>query len=290
MKGKSNPAIRLVSPWIDRDNGQPTLPDLRTLVPHTMNDRKKLLKWLMVAAKLAVVALLIWAVRAALLKAFEDLRQHSWHVEPQWLVLSGVLYLLGTLPSGLFWHRLLLAADERLALGPALRAYYVSQVGKYVPGKAMVLILRQALIREARVSMTVVTAAVFFETLMNMADGSLMALVILLFQPTWDTTLILAALGMLLVTGLPTVPAIFRFAIKFSGVAKLNPAAFGKLYEIGPRVLAMGWLGMAAGWWVQGVSLWAVLRRWVGSMEVPWKICLFTRPWWRCRWSRVFWH
>ena len=59
-----------------------------------------------------------------------------------WLALSGVLYLLGTLPVGAVFLPTV-GGDAAAGVGceAVLRAYYVSQMGKYVPGKAMVIVL-----------------------------------------------------------------------------------------------------------------------------------------------------
>jgi glycosyltransferase 2 family protein len=226
-----------------------------------MDRRKKIIKWLMLAGKLLVVALLIWTIKGTLAKAYDDLRHHEWQLDPKWLVVSGLFYLLGTIPSALFWHQVIGATDHPVRRFDSLRAFYVAQIGKYVPGKAMVLLLRAEMMRGTGVPGTVVTVAVFFETLSNMAVGSFVSLLILLTSDSehyW--MLVLGALGMLLVTGLPTLPPIFKLVLRFSGLGKINPTAVKKLGQIGMRVLAPGWAMMAAGWWLQGLSLWAVLR------------------------------
>ena len=77
--------------------------------------------------------------------------EYSWDFDPGWLGLAGVLYLLGLLPAGLFWHRVLLVLGQDARLGETLRAYYIGHLGKYVPGKAMVVVIRAGLIRSHRV-------------------------------------------------------------------------------------------------------------------------------------------
>ncbi len=56
-----------------------------------------------------------------------------------------------------------------------LRAYYIGHLGKYVPGKAMVVILRTVMVRGHRVDAAVAAVSVFFETLTMMAVGAFMA-------------------------------------------------------------------------------------------------------------------
>jgi uncharacterized membrane protein YbhN (UPF0104 family) len=152
------------------------------------------------------------------------------------------------------------ATDHPVGVFTPVRSYYVSAIGKYVPGKAMVLVLRAATMRDTRVPATIVTVGVFYETLNNMAVGSLMALLILSPSVATQGMLVLAALGMLLVTGLPIVPPVFKLALRYSGLKRINPAAVEKLHLISTKVLAIGWATLAVGWWIQGLSLWATLH------------------------------
>ncbi len=194
--------------------------------------RKQLVKWSLFAGKLAVVGLLIWFVHGAIDKALADLRGHELHIAWPWLILSGGTVLSGdSIPcrASIGISRILRAADQPLSRYSAVRSFYVSQIGKYVPGKAMVLVLRAAMVRPERVPTTIVSLAVVLETLTNMADGALVALVILLPQLSEHPDLLAAAVAMLLVTGLPILPPLFKLVLRFSGLVKLNPAAIKKL-------------------------------------------------------------
>ena len=55
------------------------------------------------------------------------------------------------------------------------RAYYVGHLGKYVPGKALVVIIRTGLISGPRVDTTVAAVSIFIETLTMMAVGAFLA-------------------------------------------------------------------------------------------------------------------
>ncbi len=171
-----------------------------------------------------------------------------------------VLYLLGVFPNALFWSQVIAATDHPVGMFAPIRSFYVSAIGKYVPGKAMVLDLRAATMRETHVPATIVTVGVFYETLNNMAVGSLVALLILLPSVGDHLKLVLGALAMLAVTGLPIVPPVFKLALRYSGLKKFNPSAVEKLHLISMRVLLVGWATLSVGWWVQGLSLWAVLH------------------------------
>ena len=83
-----------------------------------------------------------------------------------------MLYLVGLLPEGLFWQRALRAMGQEAPLGRTLRAYYIGHLGKYVPGKAMVVVLRTGLICGPGVDAGIAAASVFLETLTMMAVGA----------------------------------------------------------------------------------------------------------------------
>ncbi len=230
------------------------------------SERHKWTRWIIGIAKLALCALLCWFIYAAFASGSQSLNGHSWHVEPWWLVLSGVLYLVGCLPSAIFWYVVLLRTGQKVKFGESLRAYYISQLGKYVPGKWMVILLRRTLLRERSVEHTVVAASVFFETLTMLAVGSAMAALVLLIWHRDQVILILTAVGSMFLLGIPTVPAIFQWLIHVLRVGKLNPTAGARFARIELRVRVLGWGGMALGWFVQGMALWAVLRS-MGALD-----------------------
>ena len=60
-------------------------------------------------------------------------------------------------------------------LVPALRAYLVSHLGKYVPGKAMVVVVRAGMVVPFGGRASTAAIATFYETLVMMAAGGLIA-------------------------------------------------------------------------------------------------------------------
>jgi glycosyltransferase 2 family protein len=230
-------------------------------VGHLVNPRnRKWTRWLVSAGKVSLFALLCWFIYRALVGANEQLGGHEWRVEPVWLVIAGLLYLAGLLPAALFWHRVLRETGQQAKLGESLRAYYISQLGKYVPGKWMVILLRRGLLTSGKVETTVVAASVFFETFTMLAVGAAMATLALLVWHADKMWLITLAGGSVLLLGLPTMPRLFEFLIRILGVGRLNPTAGARFRRIGWGMLATGWLMIGGGWLLQGVSLWATLR------------------------------
>src|SRR5262245_8651715 len=95
------------------------------------------------ALKAAVAVAVLWAVGRHVLLTWQELRDRgvSLHFEPTWLVGSGLLYLAGLSACGRYYERILHVTPTPVRLVPALRAYIVSHLGKYVPGKAMVVVV-----------------------------------------------------------------------------------------------------------------------------------------------------
>lgn len=217
-------------------------------------------KWLAGAVKLLVVAVVLLAVRHTITGTLAGLGEYSWDFDPWWLGLAGVLYLLGLLPAGLYWHRVLLVLGQDARLGETLRAYYVGHLGKYVPGKAMVVVIRAGLIRSHRVATGVAAVSVFFETLTMMSVGAFVSAAILAVAFREQTLLFAVAVGLMVVAGLPTLPPVFRRLVRLAGVGRDDPTVAAGLQRLGYGMLALGWVAMSVVWVMLGLSLWAVLR------------------------------
>ncbi|MEM9589232.1 MAG: lysylphosphatidylglycerol synthase domain-containing protein [Planctomycetota bacterium] len=104
------------------------------------------------------------------------------------------LYAAALLPPGVLLRRTVVALGSKTTLAIALAAQVFGHVGKYVPGKAMVVVLRSKSLRDHGVTTAAATAAVFVETLMMMAVGAAISGGIICFLPIpgW---MILVAIG-----------------------------------------------------------------------------------------------
>ncbi|MEX0714010.1 MAG: hypothetical protein WD278_16855, partial [Pirellulales bacterium] len=123
-------------------------------------------RWAVLLAKCLVLVLVVWGVHRTAIGAWSDLEQQGFdaaRLDAAWLVAAAGLYLAGLFPSALFWHQVLWRLGQRPSLGEAVRAYYIGHLGKYVPGKALVIILRAGLIRGTRVNTALAAVSVFYE-------------------------------------------------------------------------------------------------------------------------------
>ncbi|NQV26002.1 MAG: flippase-like domain-containing protein [Rhodopirellula sp.] len=97
--------------------------------------------------------LVLWYVATQARVLWEAHRDIDVQFDWKYLVTAGVVSQLSWLPSTWFWKRLIERLGERnLETYPLIRAYFCGSLGKYVPGKAAVILIRSALVRKQGVS------------------------------------------------------------------------------------------------------------------------------------------
>ncbi|MEM9365872.1 MAG: hypothetical protein AAGD07_07730 [Planctomycetota bacterium] len=182
-----------------------------------------------------------------------DKRQQLRRSIPTWanirwwsLALAALFYAVGILPPGLVLHR----ATNRLGIpctrSKAMVAQLVGHLGKYIPGKAMVVVMRVGILlgRDATTASTEdrrldlarsdpgasagqsnaqavarATTAVFFETLLMMSVGGTIAGVLICWSnlASWIKW---AAAGMAILSLVPTLPPVMQWLIGRMGQLK----------------------------------------------------------------------
>jgi hypothetical protein len=217
--------------------------------------------------KLAILAVVIWGGHRTIAAGLAELHQNDWQpgqLQPAWAALAGLLYLISQFPCGWFWHGVLTALRQTVALPRALRAFYIGHLGKYVPGKAMVVVLRAGLVGQPQIKTSLAVVAVFYETFTTMAVGAVLAVIILLATHREQTWLIVSSLGLSLLVGLPTLPAIF---VRLLRLLRMSPSESDHAatpvtppIHLGGALLFRGWLIITVGWFLAGASLWATVR------------------------------
>ncbi len=208
-------------------------------------------------AILVCVAIIYTAVKSAdqLRNSQFDFAQVRYH----WWLAAVLAYVLAMILSCLFWHRVLIALGQKPKLRQSLLAFYASQLGKYIPGKAMVVVIRTDLIRGEDVRTAPAAASVFVETLTWIFVGSAIASLLLVIQFREQVTLQLTAAILTLIAGVLTWPSVFRRIATKLGVAKGRNAA--TLFDgLNLKTMSFGWTVMTLGWCLNGMSLWFVLK------------------------------
>jgi uncharacterized membrane protein YbhN (UPF0104 family) len=187
-----------------------------------------------------------------------------------WLALAAVLYLAGMGFSVLYWGRLM----HHLGASPSplriARAHYVSQLGKYAPGKALALLLRVGMVTGPDTRASIAALAAFHEVLATMASGALVGCLCAFSLPPghidWPALwrfdpsghhepgrwqFLALGLALFLITAVPILPPIFnRLA---AGVAR--PFAAAALPRVGWAAFFEGLLTTAPCWPLFGMAL-----------------------------------
>ncbi len=227
--------------------------------------KKRLIAAVKIAIVLAVIAWVVWELNKSWRKIGEmdKLEEIRLKADYGFLALSGLLYVIAYIPAALFWQYTMRSMGQSPRLYESFRAYFIGHLGKYVPGKAMVVVLRSGLLNHDRTRPSIAAAAVFLETLTMMAVGAFLSAVIIIvwFRDTPNGTFLsVVSLGVMLVAGLPVFPPFFRALAKRLGVGRSDPLIGEKLGGLTMKTLGVGWLMMTVAWIFLGLSLWATIR------------------------------
>ena len=88
-------------------------------------------------ARYAVVAVIFCLIIRTLVINWPDLRHDAISCDVTYLLVSLVLFCLHALLYAMLWHRLTVANNAAIAHDDAIRAWFYSLLGKYVPGKVL---------------------------------------------------------------------------------------------------------------------------------------------------------
>ncbi|MFO0960101.1 MAG: hypothetical protein U0800_22135 [Isosphaeraceae bacterium] len=148
--------------------------------PAHSSDRKPWKGPLKLALKLALGLLIAGMVARHVAKVWDELGKsgHRLAFDLPWLGTSMLLYAMGLGVFGIAFWRILGRGATPVGPWPALRAYVISHLGKYVPGKALVVVLRAGLVAPYGARPATAAFSTLYETLLMMASGGLIAAMI----------------------------------------------------------------------------------------------------------------
>ncbi|MBQ3350565.1 MAG: flippase-like domain-containing protein [Thermoguttaceae bacterium] len=146
-------------------------------------------------------------------------------------------------------------------LWESICAHVCGQIGKYVPGKFMVVVIRTALIKSSRTSAAVAAAAAFLETLTMMAVGAFVACLFLTYHAvqTGNWTLLAASVAMVVCAGAPTIPSVFVWIVRKIGKNKVASELLN-IDKLSFGTLARGWILELFCWAGFALSYWLTLK------------------------------
>ena len=225
-------------------------------------------KQIFLLIKILVFVVIIAIFGRVLYKAWLDYQKMEVKPTIDWLTLcaSAGVYFIALLFPGAFWHLLLKRFNEGSGASPpglweSICAHVCGQIGKYVPGKFMVVVIRTALIKSSRTSAAVAAAAAFLETLTMMAVGAFVACLFLTYYSiqTQNWTYLAASITMVVCAGAPTIPAVFVWSVRKIGTNKVASELLN-IDKLAFGTLARGWILELCCWAGFAFSYWLTLK------------------------------
>jgi uncharacterized membrane protein YbhN (UPF0104 family) len=212
------------------------------------------------AAKIVLTAVVLAGVSWQFAKILrrDELWQEPFRPNFLGLICAALLYVVAFSFWGGFWFQLVRGFGERLPLLAGMQAYFVSQLGKYAPGKALVIVLRVALARQFGVRASVAAITSLYETLTMMAAGALIGAILLPLLKSDQSDLGWKALILLAVAGVPILPGVFN-RIAAQAVKPFLAADAAPLPKLRSATLLSGLAQGTCGWFALGGSLLAVV-------------------------------
>ena len=234
------------------------------------------------AAKLVLFVVVLLAVGRHAVLTWHDLANRGERplVSVVFLVLAGLIYLIGLSLDGFWFARILDQTPSPPTKSNSIAAYLISHLGKYVPGKALVVVMRVGLIVPHGVRASTATVATFYETIVMMASGGLVAAIGFAFGRFAGVPLNLGPIGTrtvpLVLVALALGGSFFAFSLPpvFLRVTRTITRPFQARGEVvvpglSPALLAEGLAWTAVGWVFLGLSQFVVLHALGWNPGVP---------------------
>jgi hypothetical protein len=219
------------------------------------------MKWRWVKWSLAIA--LVTTIGARFWHDLRDQRLPPLTLSYTWLVLSAALYLSGLGCFAWYWFRLLKSFGQSPGLGRSFRAYYLGQLGKYLPGKGWSLMIRTSLVGGPDINLGMVGIATVYEMMIGMATGGLVAGLLFTWYPGSAVPKVvdlpLFSLSVAALFALPLMPGLFhrrvaRLRLPFVPEKQLSSVG------LGVATVGEGLVTSAVAWGCLGLSLWAAVR------------------------------
>jgi uncharacterized membrane protein YbhN (UPF0104 family) len=212
---------------------------------------------LIALARWVCAAILLCAAGRQIVVELKKLQHTKLILDLPFLFVGAVLYGAAMACFAAYWRQAALGMGGYPGRLEVQRAYFASQLGKYIPGKAWVILIRCALIDNKSTTASVIIASTFYETLAMMAAGSLLALVALLCAGNPQPLMVTLAGGFAVGLFFAVLPPVFSRLTTWAarslqrvGAVPVAPISFATWFK--------GFGYCIPGWMAAGLSLLAI--------------------------------
>ena len=215
-------------------------------------------QWILAAA-------IVWYAIRALQGQWRNAAARLGSLDPQWTVigLSAAIVLFTYILLIDAWRRVVIASGDQLSFGTAARIWFVSNLGKYVPGKVWSIAAMTMMARQNSVSPVVAAGSSVLMQVVSIATGIGVVLVTGAQALDQPRVAVLAAviLALLLLATPRMMPSAIGYAARLAGreivvpplaastvlLAALRSAISWIAYGLAFKLFVRGLLGTAAG-------------------------------------------
>ena len=208
--------------------------------------------------------LAFWAALVAVTIAYVVPRLNDWHavsrirsIHLAWLILAAAILSLQYGLIFALWVRMLRVLGSPLPVMPAVRAFSLSLLPKYVPGKVVSQGVRARLAAEAGVPLLTLSTSLVLEMALGIGSAGAVALLgLVLGLPTYLTRL---ARWLAIALGLGSAVLLTLFVARFR---ERNWARWkgGSLAALGPFQMAALLALYTGGWGIAALAHWALAQ------------------------------
>lgn len=229
-------------------------------------------KRLLLAAQILFVGAVLWYATSEIVGQWGRLRSDLRSVRLSWSYLgaSAVVVLIAYALLIETWRLMLRAWNGRLPYGEATRIWFISNLGKYVPGKVWQIAAMAVMTQQQGVSPVAATGASLTVNLANILSGFVVVLLtgggVLQLSSRAGPAGAAVIVGLIFV-GLLLLPLVLPLSA--SAAARLTGRAFA-MPRIPPRAIWSAAVGTAVAWVLYGLAFELLVAGVFGSAPGNW--------------------
>lgn len=212
------------------------------------------------------IALLVFAFLVLTIhKAYSDVLEHREYLDlsamdARWLFAGILVYTIGMMPAAAAWLQTLRAFGQSVPFWVGLHAYFIGHLGKYVPGKAMVVVLRVARLAPLGIEIKPTIVSIFVETFTSIAVGAIVGCIFIFLAPEFPQPwMVIGAAICIPCSFVFLLPHTFRAILAILAKSKIGrmPRSVSEAFTWRMMIRTCAW--MALGWMLHGTAGWLVL-------------------------------
>lgn len=164
----------------------------------------------------AVTAVILYYLIRLLARSWREAGVYHWEVD--WFILAASLPVLALyfFLAAWIWKRILHSLDTEIGMGAACRVWFLSQMGKYIPGKIWYAMGRLYMSGQAGIGVIAASVSTVLELMLAIFAAAGVFLLSLPLWPAIGKTETILAGSVLLAIALFLHPALFRLLLRLA--------------------------------------------------------------------------